>query len=85
LLNQSGARRVLRAPAPDLGLAEHLPYPFLAIVGQVEMRYDEKLGRVVYEPVSIEPRVNTPRVVRDDCRYIPDGIPPVVEEEEADG
>ena len=38
LLNKSGARRVLRAPAPDLGLADHLPYPFLAIVGQVEMR-----------------------------------------------
>ncbi len=38
LLNQSGARRVLREPAPDLGLAEHLPFPFLAIVGQVEMR-----------------------------------------------
>ena len=38
LLSQSGARRVLREPAPDLGLAEHLPYPFLAIVGQVEMR-----------------------------------------------
>lgn len=38
MLNQAGARRVLREPAPDLGLAEHLPFPFLAMVGQLEMR-----------------------------------------------
>jgi magnesium chelatase subunit I len=38
MLNEAGARKVLRAPAPDLGLAENLPYPFLAIVGQNEMR-----------------------------------------------
>jgi NADH-quinone oxidoreductase subunit C len=28
------------------------------------MRYDEEKGRVIYEPVSIEPRVTVPRVVR---------------------
>lgn len=38
LLNQSGARAVLRKPRVDLGLAEQLPYPFLAMVKQVEMR-----------------------------------------------
>jgi magnesium chelatase subunit I len=38
MLSQSGARRVLREPAPDLGIAEHLPFPFLAMVGQFEMR-----------------------------------------------
>lgn len=38
LLRQSGAERVLEADAPDLGLAEHRPYPFMAIVGQTEMR-----------------------------------------------
>ncbi len=38
MLNEAGARRVLREPAPDLGLAEHAPFPFLAIVGQLEMR-----------------------------------------------
>lgn len=38
LLNQSGARAVLRKPRADLGLAEQLPFPFLAIVQQVEMR-----------------------------------------------
>jgi magnesium chelatase subunit I len=38
MLNEAGARRVLREPPPDLGIAEHLPYPFFAIVGQIEMR-----------------------------------------------
>jgi magnesium chelatase subunit I len=38
LLNQSGAQRILQADAPDLGLAERLPYPFMAVVGQLEMR-----------------------------------------------
>lgn len=38
LLNQAGARRVLSARDQDFGLAEHTPYPFLAIVGQFEMR-----------------------------------------------
>ncbi len=38
LLNDAGARRVLSAKSQDIGLAEHAPYPFLAIVGQFEMR-----------------------------------------------
>jgi magnesium chelatase subunit I len=38
MLSDAGARRVLRTPAADLGLAEHLPFPFLAMVGQIEMR-----------------------------------------------
>lgn len=38
LLQDAGARRVLEAHTPDFGLAEHYPFPFLAIVGQVEMR-----------------------------------------------
>ena len=33
------------------------------------MRYDPEKRRVVYQPVSIEPRVNQVRVVRDDHRY----------------
>lgn len=44
-------------------------YPFrkdFPISGHVEMRYDQELGRVVYQPVSIEPRENTPRIVRDE-------------------
>ncbi|MDX2141059.1 MAG: ATP-binding protein [Chloroflexota bacterium] len=38
LLNQSGARAILATEAPDQGLAESRPYPFLALVGQMEMR-----------------------------------------------
>ncbi len=38
LLNQTGARAVLKRPRAELGLADQLPYPFLAIVKQVEMR-----------------------------------------------
>jgi magnesium chelatase subunit I len=38
MLHESGAQSVLEEPSPDLGLAEHHPYPFLAIVGQLEMR-----------------------------------------------
>ncbi len=39
LLARAGAQRFLEAPAPeDMGLAEHLPFPFLGIVGQLEMK-----------------------------------------------
>ena len=38
LLNQSGARAVLAEDIPDAGIADQGPYPFLAIVGQIEMR-----------------------------------------------
>jgi NADH-quinone oxidoreductase subunit C len=39
--------------------------------GNVEVRYDPQLKRVVYEPVSIEPRILVPRVIRHDNRYDP--------------
>ena len=39
LLAHAGAKRFLEAPPPeDMGLAEHLPFPFLAIVNQHEMK-----------------------------------------------
>src|SRR5215475_2019274 len=38
ILNSAGAREVLRQPTEDQGLAENLPFPFLALVGQFEMR-----------------------------------------------
>lgn len=38
LLEGYSYKRLTEIPAPDFGLAEHRPYPFLAIVGQVEMR-----------------------------------------------
>jgi NADH-quinone oxidoreductase subunit C len=39
--------------------------------GNLEVRYDPQLKRVVYEPVSIEPRILVPRVIRHDNRYDP--------------
>ena len=36
------------------------------VSGHVEMRYDPDLKRVIYQPVSIDPREITPRIVRDD-------------------
>lgn len=38
LLYESSASRILEVASPDLGLADHRPYPFMAIVGQMEMR-----------------------------------------------
>jgi magnesium chelatase subunit I len=38
LLEAGSSKRVMKIPVEDLGLAEHLPYPFMALVGQVEMR-----------------------------------------------
>jgi NADH-quinone oxidoreductase subunit C len=38
------------------------------VSGHVEMRYDPERRRVIYQPVTIEPREITPRVVRED-RY----------------
>src|SRR5260221_9032731 len=38
ILNGAGARGVVRQPTQDFGLAEMLPFPFLALVGQMEMR-----------------------------------------------
>ena len=48
-------------------------YPFrkdFPVSGQVEMRYDPEQRRVIYQPVSIEPRVLVPRVIRDDNRSL---------------
>ena len=41
-------------------------------MGHVEMRYDPQQKRVIYEPVSIDPRVLVPRVTREDHRYVDD-------------
>jgi magnesium chelatase subunit I len=38
ILSEAGARRVLSAPAPDSGLSDAPPFPFMALVGQYEMR-----------------------------------------------
>ena len=42
------------------------------LIGNVEVMYDADKGRVVYQPVSIEPRTLVPKVIRDDNRYTAD-------------
>ncbi len=59
----------LRRLLTDYGFIGHPFRKDFPLIGQVEMRYDPERKRVVYEPVSIELRVNVPRVIRDDNRY----------------
>ena len=59
----------LRRILTDYGFVGHPFRKDFPLVGNVEMRYDPEVGRVVYEPVSIEPRVLVPRVIRADNRY----------------
>ncbi len=54
----------------DYGFIGHPFRKDFPLVGHVQMRYDEAQQRVIYEPVSIEPRVLVPRVIRDDHRYV---------------
>ena len=59
----------LRRILTDYGFVGHPFRKDFPLSGQVEMRYDPDKRRVVYQPVSIDPRVNIPRIVRDDHRY----------------
>ncbi len=59
----------LRRILTDYGFVGHPFRKDFPLIGNVEVRYDPEKGRVVYEPVSIEPRVLVPRVIRDDSRY----------------
>jgi NADH-quinone oxidoreductase subunit C len=59
----------LRRILTDYGFVGHPFRKDFPMIGNVELRYDEEKGRVVYQPVSIEPRVLVPRVIRDDSRY----------------
>jgi NADH-quinone oxidoreductase subunit C len=62
----------LRRLLTDYGFIGHPFRKDFPLIGNVEMRYDPAKGRVVYEPVSIEPRTLVPKVIRDDARYQPD-------------
>jgi NADH-quinone oxidoreductase subunit C len=59
----------LRRILTDYGFVGHPFRKDFPVSGNVEMRYDPEKKRVVYEPVSIEPRVLVPRVIRSDNRY----------------
>ena len=56
----------LRRILTDYGFIGHPFRKDFPLSGHVEMRYDDVLKRVVYQPVSIEPREVTPRIIRED-------------------
>ncbi len=60
--NHPDLRRILT----DYGFVGHPFRKDFPISGYVEMRYDETEKRVVYQPVTIEPREITPRIVREE-------------------
>ena len=60
----------LRRILTDYGFVGHPFRKDFPLSGHVEMRYDPEKRRVVYQPVTIEPRVLVPRVIRDDSRYL---------------
>jgi NADH-quinone oxidoreductase subunit C len=61
----------LRRILTDYGFIGHPFRKDFPLSGNSEVRYDPEKGRVVYEPVSIEPRVLVPKVIRHDNRYDP--------------
>ena len=60
----------LRRILTDYGFVGHPFRKDFPLSGHVAMRYDPEQGRVVYEPVEIEPRVLVPKVIRQDSRYV---------------
>ncbi len=59
----------LRRILTDYGFIGHPFRKDFPLIGNVEVRYDPEISRVTYQPVSIEPRVLVPKVIRDDNRY----------------
>ena len=62
----------LRRLLTDYGFIGHPFRKDFPLSGNLEVRYDPEQGRVIYQPVTIEPRTLVPRVIRDDNRYSPD-------------
>jgi NADH-quinone oxidoreductase subunit C len=61
----------LRRILTDYGFIGHPFRKDFPLIGNVEVRYDEAQKKVIYQPVSIEPRILVPRVIRHDERYDP--------------
>ena len=60
----------MRRLLTDYGFVGHPFRKDFPLIGHVEVRFDPEKNRVVYEPVSIEPRVLVPKVHRHDSRYV---------------
>ena len=60
----------LRRILTDYGFVGHPFRKDFPLIGNVEVRYDPEQKRVIYEPVSIEPRVLVPRTIRDDADLV---------------
>lgn len=60
----------LRRILTDYGFEGHPFRKDFPLSGYVEVRYDAAQGKVIYEPVDIEPRILVPKVIRDDERYV---------------
>ncbi|MDZ7858269.1 NADH-quinone oxidoreductase subunit C [Sphaerotilus sp.] len=56
----------LRRILTDYGFIGHPMRKDFPVTGHVEMRYDPEQKRVIYQPVTIEPREITPRIIRED-------------------
>jgi NADH-quinone oxidoreductase subunit C len=61
----------LRRILTDYGFIGHPFRKDFPLIGNVEMRYDEEQRRVVYQPVSIEPRTLVPKVIREEQQHTP--------------
>ncbi len=59
----------LRRILSDYGFIGHAFRKDFPLSGHVQVRYDKAQGRVIYEPVDIEPRVLVPKTIRHDNRY----------------
>lgn len=59
----------LRRILTDYGFTGHPFRKDFPLIGHVEVRYDPEQKRVIYQPVSIEPRITVPKVIRDDHRF----------------
>lgn len=59
----------LRRLLTDYGFVGHPFRKDFPLIGEIELRYDATQQRCIYEPVSIQPRVLVPKVIRSDNRY----------------
>jgi len=63
----------LRRLLTDYGFIGHPFRKDFPVSGYVEMRYDPEQKRVIYQPVTIEPRENVPRVIREEKYGVDNG------------